>query len=69
LAERHCGLKLVSWGFDATILPLASNVSEKILGRRATIQLETGLFRWVFPYHGISVLGLFRPVGGKADLK
>jgi SAM-dependent methyltransferase len=69
LAERHCGLKLVSWGFDATILPLASNVSEKILGQRATIRLETGLFRRVFPYHGISVLGLFRPVGGKADLK
>jgi SAM-dependent methyltransferase len=62
LAERHCGLKLVQWGFDATMLPLVSNVSEKILGQRATIGLETGLFRKIFPYHGISVLGLFRPV-------
>lgn len=62
LAEKHCGLKLVSWGFDATILPLASNLSAKIFGRKTTIRLETGLFRRIFPYHGISVLGLFQPV-------
>ena len=61
LAERHCGLKLVEWGFDATILPLVSNVSEKILGQKTTIRLETGIFRKLFPYHGISVLGLFQP--------
>jgi SAM-dependent methyltransferase len=62
LAERHCGLKLICWGYDATILPLASNLSEKVFGRTATIRLETGLFRRLFPYHGISVLGLFQPV-------
>jgi SAM-dependent methyltransferase len=62
LAEKHCGLKLVSWGFDATILPVISNLSEKILGQKATIRLETGMFRRMFPYHGISVLGLFQPV-------
>lgn len=62
LAENHCGLKLVEWGFDATALPLLSNWSEKLLGRKATISLETGLFRRMFPFHGISVLGLFRPV-------
>jgi len=65
LAEKHCGLKLVSWGFDATILPLVSNLSQKILGQKATIRLETGIFRRMFPYHGISVMGLFQPV----DLK
>jgi SAM-dependent methyltransferase len=60
LAERHCGLKLVGWGFDATILPVVSNLAEKLLGKRAVINLETGLFRRMFPYHGISVLGLFK---------
>lgn len=59
LAERHCGLKLVEWGFDATILPVVSNVTQKLLGKRAVITLETGLFRRMFPYHGVSVLGLF----------
>lgn len=60
LAERHCGLKLVEWGTDATILPFLSNLSLKLLGQRNAIRLETGLFRRLFPYHGISVLGLFR---------
>lgn len=62
LAENHCGLKLVEWGFDATVLPFFSNFSEKLIGRKVTISLETGLFRRLFPFHGISVLGLFRPV-------
>ena len=66
LAERHCGLKLVEWGTDATILPFFSNWSQKILGNRATIWFETGLFRKLFPYFGISVLGLFRPVESAA---
>lgn len=60
LAERHCGLKLVEWGFDATLLPLLSNASQRLLGPKATIALETGLFRKIFPYHGISVIGLFK---------
>jgi SAM-dependent methyltransferase len=61
LAERYCGLELVEWGYDATILSGLSNVAERLLGQRATIRLETGLFRRLFPLHGISVLGLFRP--------
>jgi SAM-dependent methyltransferase len=60
LAERHCGLELVEWGFDATQLAGLSNLCEKLLGRKRTIWLETGLFRKAFPFHGISVLGLFR---------
>lgn len=60
LAERFCGLELVEWGFDATILPGISEVAAKIGGNKLAIQLETGLFRKLFPYHGISVLGLFR---------
>jgi 2-polyprenyl-3-methyl-5-hydroxy-6-metoxy-1,4-benzoquinol methylase len=61
LAETHCGLEWVEWGTDATQLPLLSNVAQKVLGTKATIWLETGPFRRAFPYHGISVLGLFRP--------
>jgi 2-polyprenyl-3-methyl-5-hydroxy-6-metoxy-1,4-benzoquinol methylase len=62
LAERHCGLKLVEWGTDATVLPFLSNWSQKLLGTKPTIWLETGPFRKLFPYHGISVLGLFSPI-------
>ena len=59
LAERHCGLGLVEWGFDATILPVVSNGIEKLFGKEAVIWLETGIFRQVLPFHGISVIGLF----------
>ncbi|HNQ73063.1 MAG TPA: class I SAM-dependent methyltransferase [Verrucomicrobiota bacterium] len=61
LAETHCGLEWIEWGTDATQLPLLSNLAHKIAGDRFTIWLETGIFRKAFPYHGISVLGLFRP--------
>ena len=62
LAETHCGLEWVEWGTDATQLPFLSNAAQKILGTKAAISLETGIFRKLFPYHGISVLGLFRPI-------
>lgn len=61
LAERHCGLQLIEWASDATALPIISNVVFKLLGAKAAIHLETGLFRRLFPYHSISVIGLFRP--------
>jgi SAM-dependent methyltransferase len=60
LAERHCGLKLIDWGFDATILPFASNVAQKVLGTKATIWLETKPFKKMFPFHGVSIIGLFK---------
>lgn len=60
LAERYCGLELVEWGFDATIFPWLSEWAVKFLGNQSAIKLETGLFKRMFPYHGISVLGLFR---------
>jgi 2-polyprenyl-3-methyl-5-hydroxy-6-metoxy-1,4-benzoquinol methylase len=64
LAETHCGLEWVEWGTDATQLPFLSNIAARLLGNSAVIQLETGLFRKLFPYHGVSVLGLFKPVDG-----
>jgi 2-polyprenyl-3-methyl-5-hydroxy-6-metoxy-1,4-benzoquinol methylase len=60
LAERHCGLELLEWGTDATILPLLSESAQKIFGQRFTIALETGLFRRIFPYHCLSIIGIFR---------
>ncbi len=60
LAERHCGLELVEWGTDATILPVLSESANRIFGPNLTIRLETGLFRKVFPYHCLSIIGLFR---------
>lgn len=63
LAERHCGLELVEWGSDTTILPLVSGLADRFLGQKAAIRLETGLFRKMFPYHCLSVIGLFRVKG------
>lgn len=59
LAERHCGLRLVEWGFDATRLPILSPVIEKLFGHKGAIWFETGLFRRLFPFHGVSIIGLF----------
>ena len=61
-AERHCGLRLVEWGFDATILPVFNRFIPPLLGQRAAVWLETKVFLRMFPYHCNSVLGLFRPV-------
>lgn len=61
LAERHCQLELVQWGTDACILPLVSELVKRVLGERAAIACETGIFKRIFPYHCLSVLGLFRP--------
>ena len=60
LAERHCGLELIEWGTDATILPVLSETSQRLFGQKVTIALETGLFRKIFPYHCLSIIGLFR---------
>jgi SAM-dependent methyltransferase len=58
MAERHCGLKVLDWGFDATVVPPFSNVTTKLLGQKAALQLETTLFRKLWPYGSISVIAL-----------
>ena len=60
LAERHSGLELVEWGSDATILPFFSDTAQRLLGHSFAARLETGLFRRLFPYHCLSIIGLFR---------
>jgi SAM-dependent methyltransferase len=61
LAEQHCDLSLVAWGFDATQVPVFSELVNRVFGPRAAIRMETGLLRWLFPYWGISVIALLKP--------
>lgn len=61
LAETHCGLKLIAWANDATIVPVASELVRRLFGTRAVVSLETGLFRRMFPYWGISIIALLKP--------
>jgi SAM-dependent methyltransferase len=62
LAQRFCGLELVEWASDATMLPLLSNLSQRVFGTSATMWLEINIFKTLFPFHSISIIGLFRPV-------
>lgn len=62
LAERHGNLELIEWGFDTTILPVFNRFGPTLLGQSGMIKLETGLFPKLFPYHGLSVLGIFKPL-------
>jgi SAM-dependent methyltransferase len=61
LAERHGNLKLIAWGHDTTILPIFNRFGQKLLGQNAMIQLETKVFTKLFPFHTLSVLGIFKP--------
>jgi SAM-dependent methyltransferase len=61
LAERYCGLKLVAWGHDATILSGISRLLAHSFGRRAAIYAETKIFNKFFPFHCTSVLALLKP--------
>ncbi len=61
LAERHCDLKLVEWISDATILAGLSPFLARFFGTRAAISFETGIFRSMFPFFSVSVIGLFAP--------
>lgn len=64
LAEVHCGLELVAWAHDATLVPVASEFVRRVFGTKAVITLETGLFRRLFPFWGISIIALLRPCSG-----
>ena len=66
LAERFCGLQLVEWASDATVLPLLSNLSQKVLRTKTTVWLETHFFRALFPFHSISIIGLFSVAKGRS---
>lgn len=59
LTTRHCGLDLVEWGHDATILPIFNRFLPK-LGNRFAIWAESKIFARLLPWHCTSVLGIFR---------
>lgn len=62
LAQRHANLELIEWGFDTTILPVFNRFGPKLIGQSGMIYLETNVFTRLFPYHGLSVLGIFKPL-------
>jgi SAM-dependent methyltransferase len=61
LTERHGNLKLIEWGFDATVLPVFNRFGLRVFGTRGLIYLESKIFTRLLPFHCISVLGIFRP--------
>lgn len=60
LAEKHCGLEHVDWGFDQVKLPMLSTSLCRYFGQKAAIYFETGLFLKLFPYQATSIIALFR---------
>ena len=60
MAEKHAGLEIVAWGFDATIVPPWSTLINRFIGPKAAISIETGLFKRLWPYGSISVIALMR---------
>lgn len=62
LSEVHCGLEVIAWGFDATIIPPLSEISRRLFGETFTIFLETKVFRFLYPFLCISVIALLRPI-------
>lgn len=67
LAETHCGLELIAWANDATIVPVVSELIRRFFGTRAVIRLETSFFCWMFPYWGISIIALLKPSAAKTN--
>ena len=62
LAQRYGNLELVEWGFDTTILPVFNRFGLRLFGQSGLVRLETEVFPKLFPYHGLSVLGIFKPL-------
>lgn len=60
MTEKHAGLKIIEWGFDATIVPPWSTFINRIFGAKAAIAIETGLFRKLWPYGSVSVIALMK---------
>ncbi|MEP2777051.1 MAG: class I SAM-dependent methyltransferase [Luteolibacter sp.] len=59
LAERHCGLKLVAWGYDHVRIPILGSLVSRLLGEKTLIRLETGIFLRLFRFHSASLIALF----------
>lgn len=60
LMTRHLHTEFCGWAFDATLLPVISPFIQSVFGLKAVIRVETKFFRKLLPYHGHSIIGLFR---------
>jgi SAM-dependent methyltransferase len=63
LAQGHCGLELVEWTADTTLVPFSGKVF-RVIGMKASLALETRLLPRLFPMQSLSIIGLFRPCSG-----
>jgi 2-polyprenyl-3-methyl-5-hydroxy-6-metoxy-1,4-benzoquinol methylase len=61
LAETHCGLRILSWGFDTVMLPPFTHWIENLFGPKPAIALETGPLKRLFPFASLSVIALMEP--------
>jgi hypothetical protein len=65
LAELHCGLKVVAWGYDALIVSPLDRLLLLFLGQatgnRLLKFLETRIFNRLLPYACTSVIALMEP--------
>jgi SAM-dependent methyltransferase len=62
LAENHCGLRVVRWGFDAVRIPPFTWWIQRFIGNKAAIFLEMHVLRRIYPYACMSVMALMQPI-------
>lgn len=61
LAERHCGLRILGWGFDTVLIPPLSTLLDRVFGKSVAIWLETRVFKRLFPFASLSIIALMEP--------
>lgn len=61
LAEIHCGLRIVRWGFDAVRIPPFTWWIQRFFGNKAAIFVEMQILRRIYPYACMSVMALMEP--------
>ena len=61
LAENHCGLRIVRWGFDAVRIPPFTWWIQRFISNKAAIFVELHMLRKLYPYACLSVMALTEP--------
>jgi SAM-dependent methyltransferase len=62
LAENHCGLRILRWGFDAVRIPPFTWWIQRFIGNKAAIFVEMHVLRRIYPYACMSVIALMEPI-------
>jgi SAM-dependent methyltransferase len=69
LAENHCGLRILQWGFDAVRIPPFTSWIQRFLGNKAAIFVEMSVLRRIYPYACLSVIALMEPLHLKSSVE